>query len=147
MKSPLALLLVFVVLVSAGLWINRTSALKSKSVRGYLDLISLTAEQKKEVEEIRKDFFPKLDRIRRELQMKRLELNDLIFASSPDLKAIEIKAGEIADLQAELEKEVIDHILKEKEILTQDQQKQFYMILRTEFEKNGLWMHGERKRP
>jgi Spy/CpxP family protein refolding chaperone len=131
--------------MSAGFWINRTSALKSRPVRGYLDLISLSAEQKQKVELIRKDFFPKLDHIRRELQIKRLQLNDLIFAAEPDLKAIEIKASEIAGLQTELEKEVIDHILQEKELLTEDQQKQFHMILRTEFEKSGLWMHGEKK--
>jgi len=50
----------------------------------------------------------------------------------------------IADLQAKLEKEVINHILQEKEILTLDQQRQFHEIIKKEFEKGGLGIHGER---
>jgi len=123
---------------------NKMVHQEKKPLRGYLDMIDLNAEQKHRVEEIRKDFLPKVDYIRKELREKRLELNDLIFALKPDMKAIDDKTSEIADLQIKLEKEVINHILQEKETLTPDQQKQFHEIIDKEFTKGGLGVHGER---
>jgi Spy/CpxP family protein refolding chaperone len=61
------------------------------------------------------------------------------------MKAIEDTSREISDLQMKLEREVIDHILQEKEILTPEQQRYFYEIIKKEFEKGGLGVHGERR--
>jgi Spy/CpxP family protein refolding chaperone len=149
MKSAAALLLITAVIIAAGAIVSRpllhkTAPQEKKSVKGYLDMIDLNAEQKLKVEAIRKDFLPEVDHIRQELREKRLQLNDLIFASKPDMVAIDDKARQIADLQAKLEKEVINHILQEKEILTPDQQEQLHEIIKEEFEKGGLGIHGER---
>jgi Spy/CpxP family protein refolding chaperone len=116
-----------------------------KPVKGYLDLIELNQEQRKKVEEIRKDFLPRVERIRWELRQKRLYLNDLIFAPNPDMKAVENITLDISNLQAKLEREVINHILQEKEILTPEQKKQFCEIIKEEFEKGGLGVHGEKR--
>lgn len=149
MRSPAVLMLIAVMIfvsgiVASGPLLNKVIHQERKPVRGYLDMIDLSAEQKRKVEEIRKGFLPKVEHIRKELRGKRLELNDLIFASQPDMKVIDDKTMEIADLQAKLEKEVINHILQEKEILTLDQQRQFHEIIKKEFEKGGLGIHGER---
>jgi len=116
-----------------------------KPIRGYLDLIELTENQKQQVEEIRRDFLPRVADIRRALRQKRLELNDLLFAEPPDMQAIEGKSGDISKLQTQLEKEVIDHILQEKDLLSSDQKRQFYEVIRGEFEKGGLGVHGEHR--
>jgi len=116
-----------------------------KPIRGYLDLIELTENQKQQVEEIRRDFLPRVADIRQALRQKRLELNDLLFADPPDLQAIEYKSSDISKLQAQLEREVIDHILQEKELLSPGQKKQFYKVIRGEFEKGGLGVHGEQR--
>ena len=116
-----------------------------KPIRGYLDLIELTENQKQQVEEIRRDFLPRVADIRRALRQKRLELNDLLFAEPPDMQAIEGKSGDISKLQTQLEKEVIDHILQEKDLLSSDQKRQFYEVIRGEFEKGGLGVHGEQR--
>ncbi|MHB8882170.1 MAG: sigma factor [Thermodesulfovibrionales bacterium] len=79
------------------------------------------------------------------LRQKRLELNDLIFIEPPDMQAIEGKRRDISKLQAELEKEVIDHIVQEKELLTPEQKRRFYAVIQGEFEKGGLGVHGERQ--
>lgn len=146
MKSPLGLLLAVVVLLTAGLLISRLMVSKPEPVRGYLDQIALSDDQKQRVEDIRKDFLPKVAHIREELRKARLQLNDLIFASNPDLKAIEDKTREIATLQTELEREVVNHILQEKAILTFEQKRQFYEIIKKEFQKGGLGLHGEQGR-
>ena len=74
----------------------------------------------------------------------RLQLNDLLFAEVPDMKTIAEKSSEISALQAKLEREVIDHILQEKEFLSPEQKRDFYQVIRNEFDKGGLGVHGER---
>jgi len=123
---------------------SRFIRVRRKSIRGYLDLIKLTEGQKHQVEEIRKDFLPRVAGIRQALRQKRLELNDLLFAEPPDMQAIEGKSMAIAKLQTELEREVIDHILQEKELLSPEQKRLFYEVIGREFEKGGLGVHGER---
>lgn len=144
MKSALLLLVLFLIItIATSLYINKM--LTVKPVKGYLDLIELNQEQRKKVEEIRKDFLPGVERIRWELRQKRLYLNDLIFAPNPDMKAIENITLDISNLQAKLEREVINHILQEKEILTPEQKKQFCEIIKEEFEKGGPGVHGEKR--
>jgi Spy/CpxP family protein refolding chaperone len=138
------LLLIFLSLVIFILLASRFIGVRRKPIRGYLDLIELTENQKQEVEDIRRDFLPRVAGIRQALRRKRLELNDLLFAEPPDMQAIEDKSMDIAKLQTELEKEVIDHILQEKELLTPEQKKRFYEVIRSEFEKGGLGVHGEK---
>jgi Spy/CpxP family protein refolding chaperone len=118
--------------------------MRQKPIRGYLDLIALTNEQKRQVEDIRRDFLPKVEGIRQSLRGNRLQLNELLFAEVPDMKTIAEKSNEISALQAKLEREVIDHILQEKELLSPEQKREFYQVIRNEFDKGGLGVHGER---
>jgi Spy/CpxP family protein refolding chaperone len=138
---------IFLALLSAiviiQLAVRMIARIRQKPIRGYLDLIALTKEQKQQVEEIRKDFLPKVKEIRQALLRNRLQLNDLLFAEVPDLKSIAEKSNEISALQAKLEQEVIDHILQEKMLLSPEQKKEFYRVIRNEFEKGGLGVHGE----
>jgi periplasmic protein CpxP/Spy len=114
-----------------------------KPIRGYLDLIKLTEEQRRQVEEIRRDFLPRVAGIRRALRQARLELNDLLFGEPPDMPVIEAKSRDISRLQTQLEKEVIEHILQEKDLLSPEQKKRFHEVIQGEFEKGGLGVHGE----
>ncbi|MEW6108048.1 MAG: periplasmic heavy metal sensor [Nitrospirota bacterium] len=141
MKDLLLLLLSLVIIVFV---MNRIRLTRHKPIRGYLDLIELTEDQKRQVEEIRKGFLPEVAGVRQALRQKRLELSDLLFAEDPDMQAIEAKSMDISNLQRELEKKVIDHILQEKELLSSEQKKQFYAVIRNEFEGGGLGVHGER---
>ena len=141
MKDLLLLLLSLVIIVFL---IYRLRTTRRKPIRGYLDLIELTGDQKQKVEEIRKGFLPEVAGVRQALRQKRLELSDLLFAEHPAMQAIEAKSMEIASLQAELERKVIAHILEEKELLSTEQKRHFYEVIRTEFERGGLGVHGER---
>jgi Spy/CpxP family protein refolding chaperone len=141
MKDILLLVLSAIVLIVI---VNRIRLSRRKPIRGYLDLIKLTNDQKKQVEEIRKGFLPEVAGVRQSLRQKRLELSDLLFAESPDSQAIEAKSKEISMLQRDLEKKVIDHILQEKDLLSPEQKKKFHEVIRSEFEGGGLGVHGER---
>ena len=139
---------IFLILLSAiiiiQLAVRLIARMRQKPIRGYLDLIALTNEQKRQVEDIRRDFLPKVEGIRQALRGNRIQLNELLFAEVPDLKIIAEKSNEISALQAKLEREVIDHILQEKELLSPEQKREFYQVIRDEFEKGGLGVHGER---
>ena len=139
------LLLILLSLTVIALLTSRFVRVRRKPIRGYLDLIKLTTGQKHQVEEIRKDFLPRVAGIRQALRQKRLELNDLLFAEPPDIQGIEEKSREISRLQAQLEKEVIEHIIHEKQLLTPEQRRQFYKVIQGEFEKGGLGVHGEQR--
>ncbi len=142
MKDILLILLSAIIIIQ--LFVRLIAGMRQKPIRGYLDLIALNNEQKRQVEDIRRDFLPKVAGIRQSLRDNRLKLNDLLFTESPDLKLIAEKSNEISALQAQLEQEVIDHILQEKKLLNPEQKKEFYEVIRTEFEKGGLGVHGER---
>lgn len=100
MKDIFLILLSVIVLVQ--LTVRLIARISQKPIRGYLDLISLTKEQKRQVEDIRRDFLPKVERIRQALRRNRLQLNDLLFTEAPDLKTIAEKSNEISALQAKL---------------------------------------------
>jgi Spy/CpxP family protein refolding chaperone len=143
LKDILLILLSAIVFIQ--LAVRLYARMRQKTIRGYLDLITLTEEQKRQVEDIRSDFLPKVAGIRHSLRDNRLRLNDLLFVESPDVKLIAEKSSEISALQARLEQEVIDHILQEKNLLSPEQKKEFYRVIRTEFEKGGLGVHGEQR--
>jgi periplasmic protein CpxP/Spy len=139
------LLLILLSLMVIALLVSRFIRLRRRPIRGYLDFIKLSEGQKQQVEEIRRDFLPRVAGIRQALRQKRLELNDLLFAEPPDMQAIEAKSRDISMLQAQLEREVIEHIIQEKQLLAPEQKKQFYKVIQGEFEKGGLGVHGEQR--
>jgi hypothetical protein len=59
---------IFLILLSAiiliQLAVRLIARIRQKPIRGYLDLIALTNEQKRQVEDIRRDFLPKVEGIR-----------------------------------------------------------------------------------
>jgi Spy/CpxP family protein refolding chaperone len=114
-------------------------------VKGYLDLIpDLTAEQKAAVQDIRHTFLPKVARIRDDLRRERAELAKLLFADPPDRDRIYAIARQILLHQSDLESEVIEHILEEREILSPSQQRRFCEIIVEQFSSGGLGVHDVR---
>ncbi|MFH1136618.1 MAG: Spy/CpxP family protein refolding chaperone [Pseudomonadota bacterium] len=113
-----------------------------KKIQGYLDLIpGLTDLQKQKVQEIRRVFLPRVDGIRRSMKANRARLAELLFAEPPDRDSIYRVVGEITGSQAELEREVIEHILEEKELLSPEQNKRFREIIMAQFSSGGLGVH------
>lgn len=92
--------------------------------------LSLSASQRQKMEIFKKAFDEKTDRRRKTLSHKRNDLVELLNQPSPDYQKIDSLINQIGIAQAELEKEVIDHILQEKEILTPEQQKKFLDLIK-----------------
>ncbi|MBF0528509.1 MAG: periplasmic heavy metal sensor, partial [Deltaproteobacteria bacterium] len=87
---------------------------------------------------------PKVSGIRQNLRRERAELANLLFADPLDREKIHVVAQQILMHQAELENEVIEHILEERELLSPPQQKKFYEIIVDQFSSGGLGVHDVR---
>ena len=115
---------------------------KGSNIKGYLDLIpDLTAEQRQKVQDIRVTFLPKVEKIRHDLCQKRMALAGALFSESADRSMVHSAAEDILKCQSELEHEVIEHILEEKEILNQKQRQDFFHIILQQFAHGGLGVH------
>ncbi|MGO9312910.1 MAG: Spy/CpxP family protein refolding chaperone [Syntrophobacteraceae bacterium] len=115
---------------------------KYTNIKGYMDLIpDLTEDQRRRVQDIRLSFIPHVEKIRQELCMKRISLARALFSEPTDEKRVHLIAQSILECQSELEREVIEHILEEKELLNPEQQRRFYDIILQQFAHGGLGVH------
>jgi Spy/CpxP family protein refolding chaperone len=136
-----ALVLAMLIMATTYAYLKQTRG-KPKNIVGYLDLIpDLTEAQRNQVQEIRKVFLPKVDNIRQSLYMKRAELADLLFIEPTDREKIYAVAEQILHHQSELENEVIEHILEERELLSPSQKRKFYEVIVQQFAAGGLGVH------
>ncbi len=121
---------------------RRRSRKPPPNIKGYLDLIpDLSEEQRQKVQEIRRLFLPKVNAIRENLRSERAELARLLFREPTDRNGIHAITKQILDHQSELEREVIEHILEEKEMLSSSQKQRFYEIIVEQFSSGGLGVH------
>jgi Spy/CpxP family protein refolding chaperone len=133
--------------MAATYWYLKRKRSRVQNIQGYLDLMpDLADEQRRQVQEIRRVFLPKVASIRQNLYLRRSELADLLFAEPPDRERIFQAADQILHHQSELEHEVIDHILEERQILTPAQERRFYTIIVDQFGSGGLGVHDVKGR-
>jgi Spy/CpxP family protein refolding chaperone len=92
--------------------------------------LSLSDSQKQKMETLRKAFEERTIEIRENLLAKRNELVKLLSEPQPDSTKIESLVKEIGTAQTELEKEVVNHLLHKKEMLTPEQQRKFLDLLK-----------------
>lgn len=115
---------------------------RSAKIQGYLDLIpDLNETQRRQVQAIREVFLPKVDGIRKNLYLQRAELAEALFAEPCDRAEIQSISEQIIQFQSELENEVIEHILEEKELLSPSQKRKFFEIIVDQFSFGGLGVH------
>jgi Spy/CpxP family protein refolding chaperone len=139
-----ALALVVIIVTASYLYLKRSRG-RTANIKGYLDLIpDLTEQQRTMVHDIRKVFLPKVEGIRQNMRIKRAELAELLFDESVDRSEIYALVEQIIGHQSQLEREVIEHILEEKEILTPSQKRRFYEIIVEQFSSGGLGVHDVR---
>jgi len=92
--------------------------------------LSLSDSQKQNMEVCRKVFSEDIDQKREILNHKRNELVELISQPTPEAEKIDSLLVEIGNAQTELEKDVVNHILHEKELLNPEQQKKFLDLIK-----------------
>lgn len=112
--------------------------------------LNLSPEQLKKFEPGRDNFHAYLNQQRKRIQARRLELIDLLAEDAPDRKVIEAKHKQIQLLQQQMQTRVIDHLMNESSILTAEQRKKFFVLIKGRIEKNdgscpGWMLRGRAK--
>ena len=92
--------------------------------------IGVTEEQWKRIEPLVQDFREKAGKQRQKISALRGQLMNLLTMSEVDKTSIQLKQDEIFLNQQQMQNLVIDHLLKEKEILSPDQGKTLMNYLR-----------------
>jgi Spy/CpxP family protein refolding chaperone len=92
--------------------------------------LGITDAQAAKIRQQESDFRKAEIRNRADLQIKRMDLNDLLSADKPDRSAIDKKLQEVGAAQLSLEKSAIDFRLTMREALTPEQRQKLQQIMR-----------------
>jgi protein CpxP len=86
--------------------------------------LGITADQTAKIRQQDSNFEKARIREQADLQVRRIELRELLGAENPDRKAIDGKLQQVSAAQMALEKSAIDHGLAVRDILTPEQRQQ-----------------------
>ncbi len=92
--------------------------------------LEVTEEQWAKIEPRLQEFQAAVGELRRQTGAKRAEVIDLIAAENPDLDGILAKQAEILATKQRIQRLVAEHLLAEKQVLTPEQQRQLFAMLR-----------------
>lgn len=104
--------------------------------------LNLSPEQLAEFEPGRNRFHTYLDLQSKTIQAGQIELISLLAENPPDRKAIDTKHEKIQNLQRQMQTRVIDHFFEESRILTPEQRKKFFALIKGRIEKNSGFCPG-----
>jgi Spy/CpxP family protein refolding chaperone len=91
--------------------------------------LGVSADQAAKIRQQESDFRKAEIRNNAELQIKRMDLNDLLAAEKPDRAAIDSKLREIAAAQLAVEKSAIDNRLNMRDALTPAQRQKLQQMM------------------
>jgi Spy/CpxP family protein refolding chaperone len=91
--------------------------------------LGVSADQAAKIRQQESDFRKAGIRNRADLQIKRMDLNDLLSAEKPDRAAIDSKLQEIGAAQIAMEKSMIDNRLNMREALTPVQRQKLEQMM------------------
>jgi Spy/CpxP family protein refolding chaperone len=92
--------------------------------------LDVTDEQRRRLEPLQVEFRRRAQAVCREMNRRRSELIALIAAAEPDRQAIAAKQEEIRAGQRRMQQLVVEHLLAEKDVLTAEQQKKLFDLIR-----------------
>jgi len=110
----------------------KRAAHPSMLLRGEL---ALSEAQMAESEALRAALDTRVNSMRAELREKRKKLMEELRAVKPDTVLIDALVEEIGDLQANVEKQVIRHMLQEQALLTPEQREKFFSLFHKHFQE------------
>lgn len=147
-KIIIIFVVVFAVGILSGLFIPRLlykRNLPSSPTDFLSNYLSLSESQKRELEFLNKPFYARVVKIRSQLIQRRAELTELLGESSPNRENISDKVSKIIFLQAQLQRETMNHLLEIRSVLTPEQHKKFLSLVRQGLHPRGPYnTHGSR---
>lgn len=113
---------------------GRAGFLNNEAIRQRL---GITSAQLAKIHQQDSAFQKSQIRARADLQVKRIELNELLAADNPNRAAIDAKLQEVSAAQMASEKSAIDNQLALRDILTPAQRQQLQQLRMNGFQPNG----------
>jgi len=104
--------------------------------------LNLSPEQLAAFEPGRDRFHTFLSLQGKKIQAVQIKLISLLAENAPDRKAIDDKQKKIQALQRQMQARVIDHFLAESRILTPEQRKKFFALIKGRIEQNSGFCPG-----
>ena len=92
--------------------------------------LRVTGAQWTKIEPGLREFQAAVGRLWQKTDAKREEVIELIAADNPDLDKILAKQAEVLATKQQIQRLVVEHLLAEKEVLTPEQQRQLFTMLR-----------------
>ena len=134
MKSVIILVFCFLVILNTSSSFSQTPGMKGdpgirmKPWKGEIRCwrasdLNLSPDQMRGLTLIQQAYFRDTFLLRTELFSKHVELRELLNNPTIKIEAIRSKHGEITELQLKLEEKAIEYLIKVKNLLTQEQQK------------------------
>lgn len=110
--------------------------------------IALTPSQLSELQVQRDHFSDHIQSLRMEIALKRIELLEEIRKAHPDMEYIEQMIDIISRSQADIQKQTVRNLLKDKDVLSLDQRDQYFSLFleqaRAQGRGRGLQFRGRR---
>lgn len=95
--------------------------------------LGLTTVQSEQIKTMRGALMDDIRPLREAMKVKRDRFYELVMAPSMDRAAIDQVQGEMDSLQADIKRMVIDHMLAHKDVLTPEQQTQFFEMMKKRY--------------
>lgn len=95
--------------------------------------LGLSASQSEQMKVQHEVLVEKIRPLRDVMQGKRDHFYELVMVTAPDRAAIDRVQDEMDSLQADIKRLVIDNMLAQKEILTPEQQSQFFNLIKKQY--------------
>ena len=99
--------------------------------------LGVTAEQAAKIRQQASDFRKTEIRGRADMQVKQLDLRDLLAADQPDRAAIDAKLQEISSARLALDKSAIDYRLNSRDALTAEQRDKLRQLMQDRRQQGG----------
>jgi len=106
--------------------------------------LGLTDEQSEKLRKLFSETHKASIRSRAELKIKRMELHELMMASTTDREAAMKKVTDISDLRAQRMRQHVESMLAAKTILTPEQQKKIHTMMADRMSRRGEGFRGRR---
>jgi Spy/CpxP family protein refolding chaperone len=91
--------------------------------------LGLTDQQAEKLRQVFVDSWKANTKSRADLQVRRMELRELLRGDKPEREAVMKKVQEISDLRAQLLRQHVDSLLAAKSVLTPEQQKKMRSLM------------------
>jgi Spy/CpxP family protein refolding chaperone len=109
----------------------------------YQDL-GLSSQQMAQMEPLARTFHSRLAELSASMEGKKENLVDLLSQKAVDPAKIEELRKEMAGIQDQIQKEVIEHILASKKIFSAGQQEQFFNLMQKSMRGGNYWLANEK---